>query len=48
MCIRDRKIVCILTGNGLKDPDIANEIEPTSIGEYAAELESVEEALSLA
>jgi len=42
-----KKIVCVLTGNGLKDPDIANEIEPTSIGEYAAELESVEEALSL-
>ena len=43
-----KKIVCVLTGNGLKDPDIANEIEPASIGEYAAELESVEEALSLA
>ena len=43
-----KKIVCVLTGNGLKDPDIANEIEPASIGEYAAELKSVEEALSLA
>ena len=40
-------VVCVLTGNGLKDPDIANEIEPASFAEYSAELKSVEKALSL-
>ena len=41
-------LVCILTGNGLKDPDIADSLEPASIGEFSAELSSVEKALSLA
>ena len=40
-------VVCVLTGNGLKDPDIANEIKPASFAEYSAELKSVEKALSL-
>ena len=41
----EKIIVCVLTGNGLKDPDVANEIAPASLGEYKAELESVEQAL---
>ena len=42
-----KTIVCVITGNGLKDPDIANEIKPVSLKEYPAQIESVEEALSL-
>ena len=42
-----KTIVCVLTGNGLKDLDIANNIEPVSMGEYAAELADVEKALDL-
>ena len=38
-------VVCVLTGNGLKDPDIAGEIEPAYFAEYSAELKSVEKAL---
>ncbi|MDC0034777.1 threonine synthase [Chloroflexi bacterium] len=45
---KNKSIVCVITGNGLKDPDIANQIEPVSIDEYDANIESVEEALSLA
>jgi len=41
-------IVCVLTGNGLKDPDVANQIEPASMEEYAADVKSLEEALYLA
>ena len=43
----DKIIVCGLTGNGVKDPDIADSINPISIEEYDAELESLEGALSL-
>ena len=42
-----KSIVCVITGNGLKDPDLANEIEPVSMDEYEAKIESVEEALLL-
>ena len=38
-------IVCVLTGNGLKDPDIASHIQPTFYGEYTADYDSVEKAL---
>ena len=44
---KNKNIVCVITGNGLKDPDIANEIEPVSLEEYEANIESVEDALSL-
>ena len=42
-----KTIVCVITGNGLKDPDVANEINPASLNEYPAKIESVEEALTL-
>mgnify|MGYP003311281552 FL=1 len=42
-----KSIVCVITGNGLKDPDLANEIEPVFMDEYEAKIESVEEALLL-
>ena len=40
-------IVCVLTGNGLKDPDVANQIEPISMEEYEADVASLEKALLL-
>jgi len=44
----EKTVVCILTGTGLKDPDISAEIEPKSIGEYSADMDSVEKALFIA
>ena len=44
----EKTVVCILTGTGLKDPDISAEIEPKSIGEYPADMDSVEKALFIA
>ena len=43
----DKTIVCVLTGNGLKDPDIADGISPVSLEEYDAKLESLEEAFAI-
>ena len=43
----NKTIVCVLTGNGLKDPDIAEGISAVSMEEYDAELESLEEALAI-
>ena len=45
--LRGKKVVCILTGNGLKDPDLASDLEPGSLEEYAAELSNVERAMAL-
>ena len=39
--------MCIITGSGLKDPDLANEIEPTWMEEYPPDLAAVEQALSV-
>jgi threonine synthase len=47
MHLTDRKIVCILTGNGLKDPDLASKLEPVSMEEHPAELAGIESALAL-
>ena len=48
MDLRGTKVVCAITGTGLKDPDLASAQEPVLIQEYRAELEVVEEALALA
>lgn len=45
--ISDSTIVCILTGSGLKDPDLASSMEPVFMEEYPAEFEAVEGALEL-
>ena len=45
--ISDSAIVCILTGSGLKDPDLASSMEPVFMEEYPAEFEAVEDALEL-
>ncbi len=45
--LEGKKVVCIITGSGLKDPDLANEIEPEWMEEYPPDLSAVEQALSL-
>ena len=52
-CFRDglhlkgKRVVCVITGTGLKDPDLAETLEPVSMEEYPAELSAVERALAL-
>ena len=43
----DKKVVCILTGNGLKDPDLAGQLEPLEMQEFSANLSDVERGLKL-
>ena len=43
-----KRVVCIVTGTGLKDLDAAATLEPISMEEYPAELGAVERALALA
>ena len=45
--LEGQKVVCIITGHGLKDPDLANEIEPVWMEEYSPDLDAVEQALGL-
>ena len=45
--LEGQKVVCVITGHGLKDPDLANEIEPVWMEEYPADLDAVEQALEL-
>ena len=45
--LEGQKVVCIITGHGLKDPDLANEIEPVWMEEYPPDLDAVEQALGL-
>ncbi len=45
--LSDRRIVCIITGTGLKDPDRAADVEPVAMGEYPADMAAVERALAL-
>jgi threonine synthase len=46
--LKGRKVVCIITGSGLKDPECASGLDALSMAEYPAELEAVERALALA
>ena len=46
--LKGKRVVCIITGTGLKDPDLAGEIEPAALEEYPAELEALESSLALA
>ena len=45
--LKGKRVVCIITGTGLKDPDLANSLEPVFMEEYPAELSAVEGALAL-
>ena len=42
-----KRVVCIITGTGLKDPDFVDNLEPLSMQEYPAELSAMEKALAL-
>ncbi|MSQ11422.1 MAG: threonine synthase [Dehalococcoidia bacterium] len=46
MDFRGKRIVCVITGSGLKDPDLAQQIADVPLQEVSADLESVEEAVS--
>ena len=48
LSLKGRKVVCVITGTGLKDPDAADGLEPLSMEEYPAELSAVERAMALA
>ncbi len=41
-----KRVVCIITGSGLKDPDIAEQMNTPVMEEFPAELEAVERALA--
>ena len=43
--LKDKKVACVITGSGLKDPDVAAGLEPLSMREYPAELDALERAL---
>ena len=45
--LRGRRVVCIITGTGLKDPDAASRLDTDLLEECPAELEAVERALDL-
>ena len=45
--LKGKRVVCVITGTGLKDPDLAETLEPVSMEEYPAELSAVEQALAL-
>ena len=47
LSLRDKKVVCIVTGTGLKDPDLAAENEPVFMEEFPPELSAVEDALAV-
>jgi threonine synthase len=44
--LKGKRVVCVITGSGLKDPDVAADLEPLSIQEYPADQGAVEKALS--
>ena len=45
--LTDKRVACVITGTGLKDPDLAVNLEPVFMNEYPAELSAVEHALAL-
>jgi threonine synthase len=45
--LEGKRVVCVITGSGLKDPDLANEVEPVWMEEYPPDISAVEEALKL-
>lgn len=46
--LKNKRVVCIVTGTGLKDPDLAGQLESDNMEEYPAQLPAVERALNLA
>ena len=48
MRLNQSKVVCVITGSGLKDPDTAVGVEPVFMDEYPADITAVEDAMGLA
>ena len=48
MRLDNRKVVCVITGSGLKDPDTAVGVEPTYMEEFPADIGAIEDAMGLA
>ena len=48
MRLNDGKVVCVITGSGLKDPDTAVTVEPAFMEEYPADIDAIEDAMGLA
>ncbi len=46
--LKGKCVVCVITGTGLKDPDLASTLDPASMEEYPADLKVVERALAQA
>ena len=44
--LRGKRVVCVVTGTGLKNPDLAAELGPTKLEEYPPDAEIVAAALS--
>mgnify|MGYP001261193248 FL=1 len=42
---KDKVVVCVLTGSGLKDPDLANQIADIPLRELGTEIDDVERAI---
>ena len=42
---KDKVVVCVLTGSGLKDPDLANQIADIPLRELGTEIDEVERAI---
>ena len=42
---KDKVVVCVLTGSGLKDPDLANQIADIPLRELGADIDDVERAI---
>ena len=45
MDLRNRRVVCVITGSGLKDPELAVSVISTGVKEVSSDLEEVEAAL---
>ena len=48
MRLHDSKVVCVITGSGLKDPDTAVSVDPVFREEFPADTGAIEDALGLA
>ena len=44
--VKGKRVVCVITGSGLKDPDVAAGLESSSMQEYPADIDALERALS--
>ena len=48
LSLQGKRVVCVITGTGLKEPELASRYTDIPLEEVEAELDAVEEALALA